>query len=182
MPSFMWDAGQLGTLHPWMAQSSANTRPSWIHSSLVVQPHCLTGFYVSNMFNNANDVWKKNDWDSLRYILKEFLKRPLACGIVAYYVQALQKMLLRVCPFSGFPSCMSAWCMNPSAWMAIPYHPTVFPLAHKLCSSFHAAGANIGRCWRCTERCQELLEFQWVSIFFDVFCTSELAQPDRGSW
>lgn len=126
------------------------------------------------MFNDANDVWKRLNtitllWDSLRYILKEFLKRPLACGIVAYYVQALQKMLLPVCPFSGFPSCMSAWCMNPSAWMAIPYHPTVFPLAHKLCSSFHAAGANIGRCWRCTERCQELLEFQWVSIFLMYF-------------
>lgn len=52
---------------------------------------CCLRFWGANsmqwIFSILDSIWF-NSILKLRYILKEFLKRPLACGIVAYYVSA----------------------------------------------------------------------------------------------
>ncbi len=116
-------------------------------------------------------------WASLRYILKEFLKRPLACGIVAYYVGALQKLLMSdmLCVFSLFASCMSASAKK--AWMAIPsYHPTIFPAESEPQQLFQTLLFFPSWC-RCKHR-QTLKMLREVRGVVEV----SVAQPDRDSW
>ena len=187
MPSFMWDAGQLGTLHLWMAQSSANTRPSWIHSSLVVQPHCLTGFYVVKYVQWCQWCLKTIEhYNSTVRLSQVYLERVSEATSCLRHCSLLCASLTENAPasmsFLGL-SLLHECVVHESIGM------NGYPIPSNRFSSSSQTLLFVP-CCRCKHRQmlkmhREVPGVVGVSMsfnIFDVFCTSELAQPDRDSW
>ena len=111
---------------------------------------------------------------SLRYILREFLKRPLACGIVAYYVPWLIKWPRQVsnilCGHNSFVNYMCVPCFHMSYMLSCAFPGAlcsyvIFQRPNRSCA-IPRAGADRSRSGRRPERrrkcCILPLQSPWV--------------------